>query len=336
LLEILRQDNRENEKNNVFSHIPTSGIDLVSSQQQQAHAPYSIPYFALYGESSDSLQPDFTHVEDIHERSARNLWEIKPHRHAHLIQILCITSGRAETRMEALNTVVEGACVMMIPPGAVHGFRFSPDTQGKVFSIATHFIDHHPNAQLAAIMTDLLARPRIIQLDKQDREQAMLVKWLQAIRQEQESSQPETQLAVSALAELVMVTFWRIQQKQDQKQAFPEGGATLVQQYINLLELHYREQPLISELAAELQVSVSTLNRACRLVTGNSAKKLLMQRLHSEARRRLVYTRETLDQIGMNLGYRDAAYFSKVFRQLEGKTTGAYRADVARQWVKSQ
>jgi AraC family transcriptional activator of pobA len=310
----------------------------VNSQQKQAPAPApaSIPFFALYGESSDSLQPDFTHVEDIHERSSRNLWEIKPHRHAHLIQILCMTNGRAETRMESLNTVIEGSCVMMIPPGAVHGFRFRPDTQGKVFSIAAHFIEHHPNAQFAAIMKDLLLKPRIIQLGKQDRDMALLVNWLQAIRHEQETAQLETQLAISALAELVMITFRRIQQRQEQKQVFPQGGATLVQQYIDLLELHYREQPLISDLAAELEVSVSTLNRACRLVTGNSAKKLLMQRLHAEARRRLVYTRETLDQIGENLGYRDAAYFSKVFRQLEGKTPGAYRSEIARQWVKNQ
>jgi AraC family transcriptional activator of pobA len=304
----------------------------MNKSARQSPAFPAIPLFDLYGESAGQAQPDFTHVEDIHERSARNGWEIRPHRHAHIIQILCMTSGRAETRMDAHNAIHDGACVMLIPPGVVHGFRFRPDTQGMVFSIAMDFLAHHDNGQFRSIVNALLDSARIIPLARDDRDLAMLVSWLQAIRREQESTHADSHLAVSALAELVMVTLKRILQTQSLEQVFADGAATLVRQYRDLLEQLYREQPQIKAFAADLHVSVSTLNRACRQVSGSTAKKLLMQRLHMEARRRLIYTRETLDQIAWDLGYRDAAYFSRVFRQMEGVSPGAFRQDPGRQW----
>jgi len=49
-----------------------------------------IPFYDLYGESFLKLSADFVHLEDIRARSAGLEWEISLHRHAKLLQILCV------------------------------------------------------------------------------------------------------------------------------------------------------------------------------------------------------------------------------------------------------
>ena len=49
------------------------------------------------------------------------------------------------------------------------------------------------------------------------------------------------------------------------------------------------------------------------------------QRLISEARRRLVYTQQTLDEIALTLGFKDTGYFCRFFKQMEGTTAGEFR-----------
>jgi AraC family transcriptional activator of pobA len=81
----------------------------------------------------------------------------------------------------------------------------------------------------------------------------------------------------------------------------------------------------VREYARELNVSTSTLNRMCRERFGDSAKSVVAARVMSEAKRRLVYTRQPLDQIAYHLGYKDPAYFSRVFKKLENISPGEFR-----------
>jgi AraC family transcriptional activator of pobA len=112
-----------------------------------------------------------------------------------------------------------------------------------------------------------------------------------------------------------------------QKQAshVQSGSVQLVNRFRSLLEQHYKNHWKIDAYADALHVSVSTLSRACQTVLGCSTKKLMRERLHIEAKRRLIYTAETLDQISWDLGFKDASYFSRTFKQLEGTSPKTFR-----------
>ena len=59
-----------------------------------------IPFYDLYGESFMRMQPDFVHLEDIQSRSADLGWEIKPHRHANLAQIICAFDSQWQVQLD--------------------------------------------------------------------------------------------------------------------------------------------------------------------------------------------------------------------------------------------
>src|SRR3546814_8911695 len=98
----------------------------------------SIPGFKLYGESQDWPTPDLLHCETISKRSREHQWEIKPHRHADLCQLLFVFKGQAELEIEGQRTRLDEPAVQILPPLSVHGFRFSEDDRKSTRLNSSH------------------------------------------------------------------------------------------------------------------------------------------------------------------------------------------------------
>lgn len=60
-----------------------------------------VPVFKLYGAPLEWPTPDLLHCESIPARSRLHDWEIKPHRHADLAQLLYVRKGWARARSRA-------------------------------------------------------------------------------------------------------------------------------------------------------------------------------------------------------------------------------------------
>lgn len=286
-----------------------------------------IPQFALYGETALTHKPEFVHIECIHERSERNGWLIKPHRHSHLFQVLFMFKGAAEVQLDTRSSSHKGCWLVIMPPGVVHGFKFTPGTQGVVLSLAIGMLGLDAENQVGALLEGLLTQPRVFTLKTQSAEFRALFQYLWLLRQELDNPASDQQIALFALLKMVLVSLRRRLQQESQKAVTQLGSMLMSNRFRSLLEKHYKQRWKIGDYAAELHVSVSTLNRACHEVLGCTAKKLIQERLHIEAKRRLMYTRETLDQISFDLGFKDAPYFSRVFKQLEGSSPKSFRRE---------
>jgi AraC family transcriptional activator of pobA len=101
---------------------------------------------------------------------------------------------------------------------------------------------------------------------------------------------------------------------------------TLVQRFRSLLELHLRQHRPLAFYAERLDVTADHLSRVCRSVTGLSALDLLHERMLVEARRLLAYTQAPVAEVATELGFDDAAYFSRFFARRGGQSPIAYRA----------
>ncbi|HTR01104.1 MAG TPA: helix-turn-helix domain-containing protein [Candidatus Acidoferrum sp.] len=284
-----------------------------------------IPQYALYGDATPSHQVELVHIEDIHERSSRNGWVIKPHRHTHLFQVLVMQSGEMEVRLDAGQQRLRGSWLVTMPTGVVHGFRFRPDTQGSVLSIAVTMQGMDAENQIGRLLDGVLARPLVIKLGARAPLLRQLRHQLQALREELSARQEDQVLVLFAQVKLLLVALRRAAGERSRLRDDSGAGLALADKLKHLVEQRYKDHWGIADYAGALHVSVSTLNRACRDAIGCTAKKLLQDRLHVEAKRRLIYTRETLDQVADSLGYKDTAYFARVFKSLEGTAPNEFR-----------
>ena len=81
-----------------------TGQYLYKSCMKASASLSTVQNYNLFGES-DEL-PDVVHCESIATRSALHNWEFAPHRHARLHQVLLVTRGGGEARIEGHISVL--------------------------------------------------------------------------------------------------------------------------------------------------------------------------------------------------------------------------------------
>ena len=72
-------------------------------------------------------------------------------------------------------------------------------------------------------------------------------------------------------------------------------------------------------------MTTARLNACCRATTGKSSLVLINDRLLTEAKRNLVYSDMTINEIGAGLGYTDPGYFNRFFSRNVGLSPGRFR-----------
>src|SRR3989338_5671557 len=158
----------------------------------------TIPVFKLYGETGVWPTPDLIHCESIAERSRLHDWEIKPHRHSDLVQLLYVQSGTAELEVEGVVHCVQQASLQVVPALSVHGFRFSQDVQGHVLSLALPLVE-----QLGALLEHPpLARAACYPVAGQQR---YLDTLFDSVAQEYSAQQPGRELMLQSLISALLV-----------------------------------------------------------------------------------------------------------------------------------
>ena len=99
-----------------------------------------IPRFYLFGEAPKEVDHHFLHLEEIKDRSAPLHGQIRPHMHADLNHVFLILRGSGRILNDEEDLHFEGAHVLFIPAGSVHGFSFSDDISGYVLTVASAYL----------------------------------------------------------------------------------------------------------------------------------------------------------------------------------------------------
>ncbi|RON70394.1 AraC family transcriptional regulator [Pseudomonas fluorescens] len=280
----------------------------------------SIPVFKLYGESLDWPTPDLLHCETISSRSREHQWEIKPHRHADLCQLLFVFKGQAELEIEGQRTQLETPAIQVLPPLSVHGFRFSEDVEGFIVTLATPMINHL-QAQLGDSV-HALARAENYPAGKDGDYLNSLFSALQA---EYNGHQPAREMLMHSLVSVIMVWVSRqaiVRHKASQR---PQRQREYLNGFIQLVEETYRQHVKVEDLAHRLGISVSHLNGTCRELAGQPALQIMHERQLLEAKRLLTYTSMTIYEMSELLGFSDPTNFTRLFRRRVGISPKAFR-----------
>ncbi|WP_426503546.1 helix-turn-helix domain-containing protein [Dactylosporangium sp. McL0621] len=102
--------------------------------------------------------------------------------------------------------------------------------------------------------------------------------------------------------------------------------AAVYGQFLDALELHFRELHHVDDYARLLGCSARTLTRAAQAAAGTGARQVIDERRLLEARRLLDYSAWTASATAAHLGFPDAADFGRFFRNRTGLTPAAYAA----------
>jgi AraC family transcriptional activator of pobA len=289
----------------------------------------SVPNYALYGTEAQPAWADLVHFEWIPERSALHDFDIAPHVHDALIQVLYVTHGGGEALMDGERWVLQPPCLVIVPARVVHGFHFARDIDGPVVTAA-----QRPLESLAALaapdLLPLLRRPAVLHVADDNRHAGALMPLFEAIRRESRLHSSGQVAAGMALLLALLVQAARIDTA-----VAPSGSAARsrkaaqVERLRAMIDAHFRERVPVEHYAQQLGLSVSQLGRLCRQVLGMSTLDVVNARVVHEAQRELVYSTLSVKQVAAVLGFDDEAYFGRFFRKQTGHRPTEFR-DMAR------
>jgi AraC family transcriptional activator of pobA len=275
--------------------------------------------YSLFGESSHL--PDVLHCETIEARSALHDWELGPHRHARLHQVLLLQAGRGTAHLEGVHLALAPPALVNVPSGDVHGFSFEPGTQGYVATLADELLGeilrHDGDARRA------LGRSCVLVADEPT------VQVMTQIAQEFGGRAPGRALVLRGMATTLLGRLARLMAPGDPVTA-SLSESHLLSRFEALVEAHYLEHWGVADYARALAVSPTHLSRVTRGSTGAPASRLIDERLVREARRNLAYTNLPVGAIADALGFADPAHFSRVFARVAGVAPRAFRQRLAR------
>lgn len=288
-------------------------------------------------------QPDdCLHYESVAVRGTEMDWTIPAHRHAGLHQFQFLEKGQMRGTIDGREFEAGAPVMLMLAPGSVHGFTYTRDAVGHQVTLPTTTLKQLLGGSSLADkeLGDSFVLPlkdaredghAHAHAQEQDKAggSAECAGLFERIATEFRSQNVGRVHSLLACATLLAVQFLRQKGEQFAQQSTQGARDALVQRYSALVEQNYKAHKPLAFYADALNVTPDHLSRSCRNATKQSALQLLHERLMLEARRLLAYTALPVAEVAGQLGYDDAAYFSKFFSRSVGSTPSDYRAQVA-------
>lgn len=278
----------------------------------------TVPNFALYGTHAQPSWADLVHFERITDRSSLFDWEIKPHFHDGLIQVLYPTQGSGHAFIDGKKWPVQSPCIIIAPARSVHGFHFSNDIDGAVITAA-----QRPLESLASMLApDLLKQiktPIVFEVNPENRHVEALAPLFDAIERESTTSAAGQVAAGMSLLIALFIQIFRIQHDSYISGELTQTQSTVkIDKFKSLLDEHCRERYSVDRYAQILGVTAGQLTRLCHKFLGMSALDAINARVIHEAQRELVYSTLSIKQISAELGFDDEGYFGRFFKKHTG------------------
>jgi AraC family transcriptional activator of pobA len=253
----------------------------------------ALPLFHLYGDPPDDQAFDFIHVETIASRSSVHDWLIRAHRHRNLFQILLIECGGGEMTFETASLPFAAPAAILVPPTTAHGFRFQAQmTDGWVVSFTEDVavaLGERSGEELKRLKA--LAAEPVIPLGSAA-ETKRLSELCANLHEEGFLAREGFRLAMRGLLALIAIEVVRLAASRARTGAVTlQAADATVEALRRLVEEHFRQERLISFYAAKLAITPDRLNDHVKRVSGVTAGHLIRQRVLTEAKRALVFTR---------------------------------------------
>ena len=95
--------------------------------------------------------------------------------------------------------------------------------------------------------------------------------------------------------------------------------------FLKILEDNYKRPEEVDFYAHKMNTSTRNLNLICKAVFGKSVSEIIETRKLIEAKQLLQNSEKTISEIGYELGYKEKAYFTRVFHKKTGFTPSDFR-----------
>lgn len=250
------------------------------------------------------------------------------HRHDRFFQVHYVKSGTVRVYLDDQQFVESGPMFFLTPPTIPHSFVTEPDADGHVLTVRQQLVWQlletdpglAPGPQVAPACVALSGLEGSYAVEAQ-----RLETLFELLGSEVEGAETGRGAALYSLTRLIMISLLRLCARSLPARSSRHEDLLIFHRFNELIEAHYLEHWPLSRYAEGIGVTEARLNDICRRIADLPSKRLVLERLMQEARRLLLFTGNSANEICYGLGFKDPAYFSRFFLRYAGMTPGEYR-----------
>jgi len=225
--------------------------------------------------------------------------------------------------------VESGPMFFLTPPTVPHSFVTEPDSDGHVLTVRQQLVWQliDADSSLAPAGAKLPAAcVALAHLGPEDAGDVRRLEYLfEELSEEVIAERSGRSAALDSLTRLIMVSLLRLCSNSLKATPARHEDLKIFHRFNELIEVHYQQHWPLSRYAEGIGVTEARLNDVCRRIADLPSKRLIMERLMQEAKRLLLFTGSSANEICYQLGFKDPAYFSRFFQRYAKLTPGEYR-----------
>lgn len=246
-----------------------------------------------------------------------------PHRHA-FYELIFILNGGGRHEIDFYDYPLQTFSVHFVKSAQVHLIDRTDHAQGCSLLFSEDFLHTiRQNADLQQIPFFQIPAQPLVQLNEEAFEQIRPI--LANIKTETTNSKTRSSIElIRAYCQVLLLIIGRAYHALPQPPV-QKPQDNIVQQFFQLIDLHFAEHLNLEQYAVQLQLSANYLSELCKRQTGKTAHQLMQERVLLEAKRLLCYSELSIKAIAYKLNFTDTSYFSRFFKKHTHVSPAEYR-----------
>ncbi|MFD2247598.1 helix-turn-helix domain-containing protein [Pontibacter ruber] len=286
----------------------------------------------VYTETESFTKNSFRdfYIASYQDRQDAALRRVSPHRHTYY-EIIWITEGSGTHTIDFRDYAFKGPCLFLLQPSHIHQIRKDGPTKGYVLKFNESVFAAEAGAGNLllkyGIFDNINVQP-VLHLDASA--VALLDDLMQKMLQEYKQPSSLSEVIIASYLKIFLLQVYKFKDlHQEVWQPAPEPRYLIYRTFKQLLEERYQQQHAVQDYADALALTPRTLNEITHQYAGKNVSQLIKERLVLEARRLLHHGQFSVKEIAAQLGFEDAAYFTRFFTKNTGVSPVAFRNKVS-------
>lgn len=251
-----------------------------------------------------------------------------PHRHD-FFHVVWVTHGSGHHIIDSERHEVKANALFFMSPGQVHDFQLSEDSRGYTINFSAEFFSLQLENKkiLHQIPVYKLESPvPVVYLSAP--QAASLQPIMDDMAAEYEGEEQGYHDVLRSYLSIFLLKASRFAEPVTSAEPALRS-LMLTRRFKELLEEHFRTLTEVADYARMLRVTERALNESTRRTLGETAARILRDRMMLEAKRLLLHSDTPVSLIADQLSFEDPAYFSRAFKKHTGRSPRDYRQAAA-------
>ena len=250
-------------------------------------------------------------------RFKEHIKKTKPHKHDKYFELIFLSEGEGFHCIESEKFMVSAPDFYFLKPGQLHYWQFTSIPKGFVIL----FNDNEFNAVKENLLIDLIR-----ELTNTTRLKIQPDKYPAHLLEEiYNEFQLNTQYSKGIIHGLLKALFGKLLQIKEDNPDSQTQPQPIYERFMMLLVKECPRLHKVNEFADLLHITPQNLNTICRKQAGKSASETIINQLLLEAKRYILHTDNTINEIAEILSFSDPSNFIKFFRKHENVTPIQFR-----------